>query len=239
MIIIAHRGGNRVFPENSIASIRHSFQSGADLVEIDVRLSRDKIPLVIHDATLVRLFSIDRQVHDLPARELAALQYGRPPSPLETLARVFERCGRIPLLLHVKQNEAVSPILDVMESCRQSPNVVWGLVSPETIPLLQRRAPSAPVLAFTPAPEDIPGFVSAGAGIIRLWDDWIMRERIEEIHGRGLLAAAMTGNRGGDVGETTAERLLELEALGLDWVLVNNVELAVRTLKRSGAGQAK
>ena len=41
----------------------------------------------------------------------------------------------------------------------------------------------------------------------------------------------MTGNRSEDVGETSPERLLELRDLGMDWVLVNDVQLALRTLK--------
>jgi len=234
MIIIAHRGGNRVFPENSIAAIHHSFQSGAEFVEIDVRLSKDRIPVVIHDRNLMRLFAIDRNVPELTARELTALQYGHPPSPLETVERVFDRCHSVPLLLHVKENEAVFPILDVIERSRRPLNVVWGLVSLDAVRLVRKRVPAAPILAFTPSPESVSGFVSAGVGIIRLWDAWIMQGRIDEIHRHGLLAAAMTGEAGGEVGETSAERLLELEALGMDWVLVNDVDLAVRTLKHPG-----
>lgn len=235
MIIVAHRGGNRVFPENSIAAIHHSYRSGADFVEIDVRLSRDGIPVVIHDGNLKRLFSLDGKVSELTARELTALQHGHPSAPLETLDRVFDCCYPVPLLLHIKETEAILPIMDVMERSRRPLKVVWGLVSLEAVPWVKGRTPDASILAFTPSPESVPGFSAAGVRIVRLWDDWITQERINAIHGHGLLAAAMTGHPGGEVGETSAERLLELEALAMDWVLVNDVGLAVRTLKKSGA----
>jgi len=60
MIIVAHRGGPRVYSENSAAAINASFEIGADIVEIDIRLSVDKVPVVIHDDNLRRLFSIDQ-----------------------------------------------------------------------------------------------------------------------------------------------------------------------------------
>jgi hypothetical protein len=187
--------------------------------------------VVIHDRNLMRLFAVDRNVPEMTARELTAMHYGHPPFPLETLAGVFDGCHAVPLLLHVKENDAVCPILDVMEQSRRPLNVVWGLVSTGAIPLVKQRTPAAPILAFTPSLESVPAFVEAGAGIIRLWDDWITQERIDGIHRHGLLAAAMTGHLAGEVGETSAERLLELEDLGMDWVLANDVELAVRTLK--------
>ena len=53
-VIIAHRTSPRDAPENSLAGIRRSAELGADFVEIDVRLTRDGIPVMLHDGLLLR-----------------------------------------------------------------------------------------------------------------------------------------------------------------------------------------
>ncbi len=41
MIIIAHRGASAVAPENTLAAFKEAIRVGADMIELDVRLSRD------------------------------------------------------------------------------------------------------------------------------------------------------------------------------------------------------
>jgi len=233
MIIVAHRGGPRVYPENSAAAINASFENGADVVEIDIRLSLDKVPVVIHDDSLRRLFSIDRNVREVSAAELTSLTYGHPGEfHLATLESTLKNCRKFPLLLHVREEkEGLLPILETVEKSGWSSKVVLGIVTLEALRTVKERAPAVSLLAFIPSPEDIPGFAAAGVDVIRLWDSWITGERIREIHRHGILAAVMTGKPGKDVGETSSERLLELKALGIDWVLVNDVQFAAKTLK--------
>ena len=52
--IIGHRGVKDIAPENTIESISKAFELGLDCVEIDVKISKDQIPLLIHDDTLDR-----------------------------------------------------------------------------------------------------------------------------------------------------------------------------------------
>src|SRR2546426_6188778 len=52
--LAAHRGGARLWPENSLRAFRESLALGADLVELDVHLTADGALAVIHDATLRR-----------------------------------------------------------------------------------------------------------------------------------------------------------------------------------------
>ncbi len=51
---IAHRGGGAAAPENTLAAIRAGAAAGFRMVEFDVMLSRDGVPLLIHDETLER-----------------------------------------------------------------------------------------------------------------------------------------------------------------------------------------
>lgn len=52
--IIAHRGYSKVFPENTLLAFERGFDAGADGIELDVHLSRDGVPVVIHDVSLAR-----------------------------------------------------------------------------------------------------------------------------------------------------------------------------------------
>ena len=54
VFVVAHRGGWRHAPENSVAGIEHSIDVGVDVVELDLQLTRDSVLIVMHDATLDR-----------------------------------------------------------------------------------------------------------------------------------------------------------------------------------------
>ena len=75
-LIIGHRGASALAPENTLASFKRAIESGADGVEFDVRLSKDGVPVVIHDATLVRTAGIDNRVAELTATQLSSIDAG-------------------------------------------------------------------------------------------------------------------------------------------------------------------
>ncbi len=70
---VAHRGDPYRFRENTIDSLRSALEQGADAVEIDVRLTRDGVPVLLHDATLKRLWERDRPLAVLSAAEVRGL----------------------------------------------------------------------------------------------------------------------------------------------------------------------
>lgn len=233
MMIIAHRGGNRTFPENSIEAVSHAFKIRADVAEIDSQLSKDRIPMVIHDPTLKRLFAIDHAVKDLNSTELLALQYGeRTTAHLTTLETLLQHRPNFPLLIHIKAKDAgILPTLEVIARIGATMQVIAGLMSLEALRLAKHTNPNLRTLGFIPEPDAMTDFLAAGVEIIRLWDAWVTPERIELIHRHGKPVWVMTGESKKNVGETTAERLLELQRLSVDGVLVNDIELAVKTLK--------
>jgi glycerophosphoryl diester phosphodiesterase len=76
-LILGHRGSSAIAPENTLAAFSQALRDGADGIEFDVRLSRDGVPVVIHDATLKRTGGIDQQVSQLTAEELQEIDVGR------------------------------------------------------------------------------------------------------------------------------------------------------------------
>lgn len=72
-LIIGHRGASADAPENTLAAFDLALKAGADGVEFDVRLACDRIPVVIHDATLRRTARREGQVAALTSAELRRL----------------------------------------------------------------------------------------------------------------------------------------------------------------------
>ena len=89
---LAHRGDWRRGPENSLASLAAALRVPAcDGVEFDVQLSRDDVPVLLHDETLTRVQQRDVRVDELDAAELAT--HGIP-----TLVEVLAMVGPAPYL---------------------------------------------------------------------------------------------------------------------------------------------
>ncbi len=86
MIAVAHRGDPYVARENTLASFVSAIASGADAVELDVRATADGVPVVIHDATLKRLWGSEEAVAEVTAARVAELTGGGVPTLAEALA---------------------------------------------------------------------------------------------------------------------------------------------------------
>ena len=76
-LVVAHRCGSAVAPENTLAALRTAVLQGADAVEVDVLPSRDGHPIIHHDDRLTRTAGVDAAVWDLDLAELRGLDVGR------------------------------------------------------------------------------------------------------------------------------------------------------------------
>jgi glycerophosphoryl diester phosphodiesterase len=70
--VIGHRGAMAYAPENTLASFREARKRGAAWVEIDVKLTADGVPVVMHDDSLKRTMGVERLVAQTPLAELPA-----------------------------------------------------------------------------------------------------------------------------------------------------------------------
>jgi glycerophosphoryl diester phosphodiesterase len=135
-LVIGHRGASAFAPENTIAAFERALSDGADGIEFDVRLARDGVPVVIHDATLRRTAGIDAPVAALSSTDLSAVDVGswfnrRRPAraaalyareTVPTLARVFEivapRCRLLYVELKCEAGETASLVERVVAEVR-------------------------------------------------------------------------------------------------------------------------
>jgi glycerophosphoryl diester phosphodiesterase len=103
--IVAHRGGARLWPENSLTAFRGAIGLGVDLVELDVHQTKDGEVVVVHDPTLDRTTTGRGAVRDHTWADIEKVAVRgtadeRPPRLAEVLALL--RPTRVGLLLEIK-----------------------------------------------------------------------------------------------------------------------------------------
>jgi glycerophosphoryl diester phosphodiesterase len=76
--VTAHRGLARIYPENTRASVLGAVLSGLDKVEIDIQLSADAVPVVMHDPSLTRMCGRGGDLRRLPWAQLKNLAVPEP-----------------------------------------------------------------------------------------------------------------------------------------------------------------
>ena len=75
-LIIGHRGASALAPENTLAAFARAFEDGADGIELDVRLARDGVPVVIHDASLLHTGLRKARVAQMTSERLGQIDVG-------------------------------------------------------------------------------------------------------------------------------------------------------------------
>ena len=109
LVIVAHRGGVRTAPENTIAGIRECLACGVDVIEIDIRLTKDGEIVVCHDAKIERTTNGRGAVANMTLEQLREYKVvdscGKlTDEALPTLGEVLELVeGRCKLLIDVKR----------------------------------------------------------------------------------------------------------------------------------------
>ena len=93
MLVIGHRGAAGLAPENTLEALHAGMQAGADILEFDVRLTKDNVPVVIHDATTARTHGNRVVISHVTHDELQAMNLTPSvPTLQEVLDEFFGHC---------------------------------------------------------------------------------------------------------------------------------------------------
>lgn len=149
----AHRGwhlGELTGLENSTAAFTHAVAEGYRYLETDVRASRDGVVVVLHDPTLDRTTDGRGPVQDVPWDRLRSVRIGG----REPVARLEELLEAVPgalLNIDVKADDAVGPVLRVLERSGAWPRVCLASFSDRRLRRL--RAAAGPRLLTSMGPR--------------------------------------------------------------------------------------
>ncbi|MEU6766568.1 glycerophosphodiester phosphodiesterase [Streptomyces sp. NPDC046853] len=219
---VAHRGDPYRVRENTLPSLRSAFGRGADAVEIDVRLSRDGVPVLLHDETLKRLWDIDRPLSTLSADEVRGLTEGGVPTLEEAIAATEDR--RIMLDLPGATPRSVRAIVGAVADCGATERTYYS-AGARTLLAVRAADPAAETaLTWTTLAPPRPAVLDA---LKPRWLNYrfslLDRELATWVRRQGLLVSAWTPDT-----KRAMRRLLDL---GVDSITTNRVDTlhALRT----------
>lgn len=172
-LVVAHRGNRVLRPENTLAAFQLALEQGAQVLETDLRFSRDNVIVLHHDATLERMTDGSGPVR---GHTLAALQELRTRSPkggpagvlvderIPTLLGLIEMTGgRAPLLLELKDPLFLNPghariLADLLAATNMLDKVAVASFHFDHVLAVRAAAPSIPIGFITMhRPVPLPG----------------------------------------------------------------------------------
>ncbi|MFF3502939.1 glycerophosphodiester phosphodiesterase [Streptomyces sp. NPDC003247] len=214
---VAHRGAPYRFRENTLDSLRSALSLGADAVETDVRLTRDGVPVLLHDETLKRLWERERPLLSLTAAEVRELTGGGVPTLVEALAATGDR--RVMLdLPGTRDVRTARRVVDVVREAGAADRVYY--CADAAAMLAVRAADPAAEIALTRttlAPAR-PALLEA---VRPRWLNYrfslVGRDLVARVHDDGYLLSVWTPD--------TRRSLRRLLDLGVDSITTNRVDL--------------
>jgi glycerophosphoryl diester phosphodiesterase len=219
--IWAHRGASAAERENSVAAFAAAVRMGADGIELDVRRTADGAPAVHHDAQLPD----GRPIAETLAADL--------PPHIPLLDAALDACGELLVNIEIKEPPELAEVVvaevrnrgiadRVLVSCFDLPTV-------DRVRALDEGIPTAYLVVFAPDHDRAGRLVDLcrrrGHAALHPHHVAVDAHLVELAHGVGVAINTWT------VDEPT--RVIELAALGVDAVVTNVPDIALRALGRS------
>ncbi|MFI7412325.1 glycerophosphodiester phosphodiesterase [Streptomyces sp. NPDC049627] len=214
---VAHRGDPYRVRENTLDSLRSALELGADAVEVDVRLTKDGVPVLLHDDTLKRLWEQDRPLLGLSAAEVRGLTAGGVPTLQEALAA----CDGSRMMLDLPGTpdvRAARRVVDVVRDCGAQDRVYY-CAGPAAMLAVRAADPAAEIaLTWTTLAPPRPALLDA---VRPRWLNYrfglVGRALTERVHRDGYLLSVWTPDT-----RRSMRRLLDL---GVDSITTNRVHV--------------
>lgn len=215
-LAIAHRACMMECPENTLQAIEWAAQTGADVIEIDLRATRDGELVVIHDKTVNRTTNGRGRVGKLTLTEITSLDAGngqRVPTMDEALA--FTQKTHLRLLLDLKDVQGINPsvVYEALVRHRLTKRVIIGARSVDQLKAFKALDANLKTMAFTKSMGLIPRYIENDVDIVRLWARWTKANPglIDSVRSKGPEVWVTTGELRG----TELVRLIESDTQGL------------------------
>ena len=224
VVAIAHRGEPVGHRENTLPAFAAAVALGADMVEIDLRRTRDAEIVVLHDQSLLRLWGLDASVGDLDLAEVAALGEGdlRIPTLRDVLAEVA-----VPLMVDFTRREVVPGALEAVRAAGALDRSLFVTGNVEALRQLRDLSAGARLgLTWTEGPDPpLPLLAELGAEYWNPMFGFVTPAGVAAVHAAGLRVSTWTVDDAADV-----VRVLDA---GVDAVVSNRIAALVAHLGRS------
>lgn len=203
---------------------------------MDVRRTKDGQFVIFHDADLRRIDGSTLSLKKLSLQELnQRLDQAKLPAVLTLSQLKHEYNQKLPIVLDLKLKQLPHSLVEMLY-----PLPFYFYLGVRTLPALAAvtsKWDRTRILALVPEPAAIEAFVESGAGIIRLWQDWLTKESVSKVRALEVEVWVMMG-RPGSAGDTDEKALARVLNLKVDGIILNDPEMALTYLNHisSGAG---
>lgn len=234
-LFIAHRGFKKSYPENTIAAFDAALRAGAKMIELDVTLTKDRRPVVVHDKTLDRTTNGSGTVTRFTFDELQKLDAGSWFSPefknekLPGLDQILHRYGKSVMInieikpeAYEEEQRADSIENQVIELVHQYNCMNSVIISSFSDELILRfgkykNRPATAFLTETPADETTVELIKTAGAFSWNTDYQILtREQVALMHHNDIPVFAYTVNE--------KEIAIELVEMGVDGIFTDDIE---------------
>jgi glycerophosphoryl diester phosphodiesterase len=222
-IAIAHRGEPILHRENTLPALAAAVALGADMVEVDLRRTRDGEIVVLHDQTLERLWGVAASVGDLDLAEVAALGDGDVRIP--TLRAVLDAVP-LPLMIDLTRREVVPGGLEAVLAAGALDRSLFVTGNVEAVRLLRGLSGAARIgLTWVEGPEPPLALLrELGAEYWNPIFGCVNPDGVAAVHEAGSRVSTWTVDEPADM-----TRVLDA---GVDAVVSNHIEALVARLGR-------
>jgi glycerophosphoryl diester phosphodiesterase len=164
-LVFGHRGASHDAPENTLAAFRLAEAMGTDGIELDTSLSRDGIPVVIHDLTLDKTTNGSGYVRDLNLKQIKALDAGSSFSAqfkgeqVPTLDEVFTSLGTQMVInvelksISLRTDGLEHTVAEVIRQHKAEQRVIVSSFNPFALRRFRAFAPHIPI-GFLYSPDE-------------------------------------------------------------------------------------
>lgn len=154
-LVIPHAGGDGLFPEDTLYAYEHSMAMGGDVIDADVQVTADGVPIAFHDGTLQRTTNGTGSVNDKTYAELATLDAGwnferdgghpfrGDGIRIPTIRSILEAFPHTLVTLDLKDRRtaAVEPLCSLLRSANRTSDVYIGVDTTEQVELFRELCP--------------------------------------------------------------------------------------------------
>ena len=236
-LIMAHRGFRGVAPENTMAAFRAAVAAGADGIELDVHLTRDGVPVILHDERLDRTCDAQGFVRDYSLAELRRVRAAGHSGVQEdvgvpTLREYLTWAREQPIFtnIEIKDNtwyyaEIEEKVCALVEELGMEEKVIFSCFNHASLSLAKSRLPDVGCGALCERPIGNAGAYLDAVGLDFLHPEYhhLRKEDVENCHAHGIGVNVW--------GVNLEEEILGACAMGVDGIITDEVERAVRLLR--------
>jgi glycerophosphoryl diester phosphodiesterase len=150
MLMIAHRGASALYPENTLRAFIAAAELGADMCEFDVRMTRDREVVVIHDATVNRTTNGRGRVAAMNAVAIkrldAGVRFGAEfrDERIPTLAEVAEALGgrQCGMDVELKERGLETRVCEILRGCAATQSAIVSSFDWDQLKIVAQEEPA-------------------------------------------------------------------------------------------------